>query len=235
MTTISAALFERSVASPNLPPSAREQYQKLATTLHQIQAERGTQSLVISSAVASEGKTLTASNLAITLSQSFKRRVLLVDADLRRPGVHAFFETPLSPGLAEALRGGPGEVPAMVPVTDSLNILTAGSTMDPIGVLSSDRMHLFVEQVKPAFDWILFDTPPVGLLADAKLVASHTDGVVLVVAAGQTPSGMIQGALDAFGRNRILGVVLNRADDHVVTGGYYDDYYRYAGSDPRKR
>ena len=79
--------------------------------------------------------------------------------------------------------------------------------------LTSERMRRLIDEAREAFDWVIIDTPPVGLLTDANLLASMVDGAVLVVKAGSTPYDLVKRAVDAIGRERLLGVVLNRADE----------------------
>lgn len=224
----------RTVTSPSVVPAAREQYRKLATALHHAQADSGMKTLVISSAAPGEGKTLTTTNLALTLSQSFRRRVLIVDADCRQPSLHEIFQVPLSPGLSEAITLGDKPYPNPIEVTATLSLLPAGRTSDSIETLSSDGLGRVLSRAREPFDWVLVDTPPVGLLSDAKLVAKHVDGVILVVRAGVTPLVAIQRAVEAFGRERIMGVVLNRGDVHAGMGGYYYGYGEYYGSQSKK-
>jgi len=107
-----------------------------------------------------------------------------------------------------------------------LTILPAGRpTSDPIGALTSERMRRLIDEAREMFDWVIIDTPPVGLLTDAALLASIADGVVLVVKAESTPFDMVNRAVDALGRDRLLGVVLNRATEHSHRAAY--DYYKY--------
>src|SRR5215211_470254 len=96
--------FERLVVHPNAEPVAVEQYRRLAAVLHQTQVERGIKVVMVASAKAAEGKTLTAANLALTLSESYGRRVVLIDADLRRPALSRLFQLPNGSGLSENLR-----------------------------------------------------------------------------------------------------------------------------------
>jgi Mrp family chromosome partitioning ATPase len=87
-------------------------------------------------------------------------------------------------------------------------------------------MHELIRDARAAFDWVILDTPPVGLLTDANLLAAMVDGVVMVVAAGKVPYKVVQRAADALGRERIIGVVLNRAADAPFGEGYkYEGYY----------
>ena len=218
----------RTALSPGLSDAAKEQYRSIATSLHHAQASRGTKRVLIASSVPSEGKTLTSVNIALTLAESFGRRVLLVDADLRRPWVHRLFGVHNEAGLSEELaETGGGRV---IAVTDGLHLLPAGApTNDPMGPLSSPRLATLMEQAKEAYDWTVVDSPPIGLISDASLLTAHVDGVLFVIAAGQTPVDLVERAVGALGRERILGVVLNKADERAVMGGsgYYYNYYQY--------
>ena len=221
----------RLVVNPDLPAIAVEQYRRLAATLHHVQEDRGVKRVIVSSAVANEGKTLTSVNLALTLSQSYAKRVLLIDADLRRPRVNVVFGLPSGPGLSEALdRREPHKLPVTM-VSSLLAILPAGrATPDPMAGLTSSRMAAILDDAAEQFDWVIIDTPPVGLLSDARLLASMADVALIVVGSGTTPCGAVQRAVDAIGRERVLGVVLNRADEKLATGGEYHYYYGYYGN-----
>src|SRR5207244_3220025 len=102
-----------------------------------------------------------------------------------------------------------------------LSLLTAGrADSDPMSGLTSDRMRQIIVEAAASFDWVIIDTPPIGLLPDANLLAAMADAALLVVRAGSTPHGLIRRAADALDRNRILGVVLNCvAERDVVSGG----------------
>src|SRR5262249_52852356 len=159
------------------------------------------------------GKSLTATNLALTLSESYQRRVLLVDADLRRPTIHDIFRLPGEPGLVDSLRGvTKGPLP-VVQISPTLWVLPAGRPHpDPMRVLVSESMKQLIAEAVEQFDWVIIDTPPVVLLPDANLLASMVDAALLVVGANSTPYPIVKRAVDALGPSRILGVVLNRAD-----------------------
>lgn len=201
-----------------------EQYRRLAARLHVAQAEAETRVVMITSAVASEGKTLTATNLALTLSESYKRRVLLIDADLRRPFVHELFRLPNVTGLNDGVRGDAGRRVPLIQVSEHLSVLTAGRPdPDPMSVLTSERMQRILKDAAAAFDWVIVDTPPIGLLSDAHLLARLVDTVVLVVKAGSTQHPEMVRAVEAIGRDRILGVVLNCAEHQKRSA-----YYRYS-------
>lgn len=222
-----ATQSEKLVANPQLQPVAVEQYRRLAAILHHAQKERGISRVLVASALASEGKTLTATNLALTLSESYRKRVLLIDADLRRPGVNIAFGIAKQAGLSEALASDEPTKLSVIQLSPTLAVLPAGHpNQDPMHGLTSLRMSQILDEASELFDWVIIDSPPVGILPDAKLLARMVDNVVLVIAASKTPHGAIQRAADALGRDRILGVVLNRVDPRTAAPGAYQ-YYRY--------
>lgn len=220
------------VAMPAVPAAAVEQYRRLAASLHLNRMEKEAKIIMVTSASSGEGKTLTATNLALTLSQSYRRRVLLIDADLRRPTVHQIFKVPNVLGLSDGLKAAADERLSLLKVSEFLTILPAGRPdPDPMSGLTSDRMRRILNEAAALYDWVIVDTPPVGFLSDAKLLVGMVDAALFVVRAGKSPYRLVQRALDAVGRNRILGVVLNSIAENVDIAGYY--YYGYYGSPKR--
>lgn len=223
---IDARLGSKTVVDDHMAPASREQYRRLAAALHQAQRANGFKVVMVASAVAGEGKSLTASNLALTLSESYRRNVLLVDGDLRRPSLHVVFQVEGAPGLSDGLISAEEPKLPLHRISPRLTVLPAGRpTSDPIGALTSSRMRRLVEEARDVFDWVIIDTPPVGLLTDAALLSSMADGVVLVVKAESTQCDMVNRAVDAIGRERVMGVVLNRAKEQTHRTNY--DYYKY--------
>jgi capsular exopolysaccharide synthesis family protein len=208
------------------PPVAVEQYRRLAAAVHELQATHGTKTLMVTSALPQEGKTLTVTNLALTLSESYGRRVLLIDADLRRPSVHEVFRLSNAIGLIDGLRAEAGEL-SLIPVTRLLSVLPAGRPDgNQMAALTSDRMRVILEEAASVFDWVLLDAPPVGIMPDANLLARFTEGVIFVIAAGSTPFEFVDRALADIGRDRVVGTVLNRIDpESIPATGYYQHYY----------
>ncbi len=119
-------------------------------------------------------------------------------------------------------------------VSQRLTILPAGQPIsDPMAGLTSDRMRRVIEEARDAFDWVIIDTPPVGVLTDASLLSSMVDGAVLVVKAEATPHTLVERAVEALGKSRIVGVVLNRARTPMHGTGYeYDSYYAAPKTQP---
>ncbi len=212
-------------------PASREQYRRLAATLHHHQTDNGLKVVMIASAMMGEGKTLTAANLALTLSESYQRSVLLIDADLRRPSLNKVFGINGAPGLAEGLSALEEGKVTLHQVSPRLSVLPAGKpSSDPMAGLTSGRMRRVIDEARESFDWVILDTPPVGLLTDANLLAAMVDGTVLVVQAGSTPYDLVKRAVEAIGAARVLGVVLNRADTQAHGYGYGYGYEYYGSS-----
>lgn len=224
-------LARKVVVDGAMDPISREQYRRLATGLHAAQAASGLKVVAVSSALASEGKSLTASNLALTLSESYQRSVLLIDGDLRRPSLAGVFGLPAGSGLSDGLLSSTEQRLTLHHVSATLTVLTAGRpTGDPMATLASPRMRQLVDEARDSFDWVIIDTPPIGLLSDANLLAHVADGTLLVVKAEETPYDVVQRAVSALGKSRILGVVLNQATDVGPAGKYHTYYHATHGS-----
>lgn len=200
-----------------------EQFRVLRSRIETV----GPGTLMITSALAQEGKTLCAMNLALALSLRIDAGVILVDADLRRPSAGASFGVKGGPGLAECLIGDARWQDCLVTTTfDSLRLLPAGrrTAMAP-ELLGSERMQAVVAELKAQHPhhYILFDSPPILLTADPMVIARRMDHVLLVVRAGMTPRASVLKAIKVLGSDRFLGVVLNGVRDSV------SDYYHYGG------
>ena len=207
-------------------PLALEQYRRLAAPLHDVQVEQGLKTVMITSSVPREGKTLTAINLALTLSESYARHVLLIDADLRRPSVHEALGVRNETGLSEALRDERHQL-TFVEWSPRLSVLPAGQPgANPLAGLTSGRMRALLDECEARFDWVLLDTPPVGLLPDAQLLARLIRAVVFVIGAVSTPSLAVERAVAEIGHECILGAVLNRVEERTIPEiWYYNEQY----------
>jgi protein-tyrosine kinase len=216
------------VGSPDTPPVVVEQYRRLASTLHHLQIDEGLKTVLVASAIPRDGKTLTITNLALTLSESYRKRVLVIDADLRRPSLHEVFRLPKTSGLGEALRSN--SRPQVLELSPFLSVLPAGEVKgDPLSLLTSERFAALLDDYTAVFDWVLLDAPPVGLMPDGKVLARLAKAVVFVIGAGTTPYKLIERAISEIGREVIVGTVLNRIDEDELPGnkgyGGYNDYY----------
>jgi protein-tyrosine kinase len=224
-------LIGKLVGTEDFSNAALEQYRKLAATLHRVQDEHNLQVVMTASCLPGEGKSLTVINLALTLSDSYQRRVLLIDADLRRPTIQRVFGLPMITGLDDGLKAETDRPMPLIEVAERLFVLPAGRPdPDPLSGLTSERMTRLVQQARSSFDWVLIDTPPVTLLPDANLLAANVDGVLLVVRAGKAPYHLVKRTVETVGHDRILGVVMNAVDHrHDRNAGGYYEYYGYGG------
>lgn len=228
MERMDAGLAQKIVIDHSTMPFSREQYRRLAASLHHAQGAAGLKVVLIGSALPGEGKTLTAANLALTLSESYKRTVLLIDADLRRPSQHQLFQIENAAGLSDGLSAVTGKPLRVRQISQRLALLPAGEpTSDPMAGLTSPRMHRVIAEAREMFDWVIIDTPPLGLLPDANLLSTFVDGAILVIKAGSTSYYSVKRAVDAIGRAKLLGIVLNRAERNAAIShyNYYDTYY----------
>jgi protein-tyrosine kinase len=205
-----------------------EQFRTLRSRLYKIREGQPLHTLLISSAIPAEGKTVVATNLAHAMVRQRGCRVLLVDADLRSPRIHTLLGAPATPGLAEYLQGGANEFEVIQRGhEEGLCFTPAGNHVThPSELISSSRMKQFIERVKPAFDWVIVDSPPALPVADASVLGGICDGVLLVVRANATPSGAVQKACRELRDTNIIGVVLNSAEQSAE----YNAYYTYGGT-----
>jgi capsular exopolysaccharide synthesis family protein len=215
---------------PALAPQApaAERYRMLRTRIKRAENGRPLRAIVVTSPGQGDGKSLTAANLALTMAQEFHERVLLLDADLRRPTVARLFGLDEGPGLSDVLLGLHDIDDALVHLADQhLTVMPAGSpAAQPAELLGSAAMRRVLDSLRSRFDRILIDMPPVGPLADVHVMAPLTDGLVMVVRAGITPKPAIERALSGLDMSKVLGLVLNAAED---TRGYTVEGYGYVG------
>lgn len=205
---------EKLVVSKFPLSSAAEAYRILRTNLQFKMVERSIRSIMVTSTQPMEGKSVTTANLAAVLAQSGKK-VILVDADLRRPTQHKVFELSNSTGLTGALLERTANLSEFIreDVMDNLSVMSSGPLPpNPSELLGSKRMSDLIAQLQSQCDIVIFDTPPVMSVADASALAGQVDGVLLVVDSGHTRRKMARlsyEALAGVGAN-VLGVVLNR-------------------------
>jgi capsular exopolysaccharide synthesis family protein len=217
-----------------------EAFRRLRTALLLTASPAGSTRLLVTSTAPREGKSLVASNLATVLAQ-MKQRVLLIDGDLRRPNVHKLLQVQPFPGLADLLKGEATLADVIRPTSVAgLFVLPCGLRhADTFELLSSARMDVILDQLDEQFDWIVFDSPPVGPVSDACVIGQWVHRAIFVTSAGSTP---LEGARAAFtqlenAKVQVMGAVLNRVDLQrsayyyapYYTSEYADYYVRPAG------
>lgn len=213
-----------------------EAYRTLRTNIEFASVDAPIRTLLITSSVPGEGKTITAANLAIVFAQA-GRRVLLVDADLRRPGVHVAFSTPNDRGLTTMLHDDDVDLTSLALPTEEANlrILTSGPLPpNPAELMGSQRMQTVLERLKAGGDVVIFDSPPLHAVSDAAILSSFLDGTIFVIDAGRSRRGTVRQGREALAKAgaRVLGVVLNRRSVrvHATYPGYGEDYGGYVTS-----
>jgi protein-tyrosine kinase len=211
--TVHAQLDRVLVAALAPGAFAAEQYRALRTRMAHTDHGLAVGMILITSPGRSEGKSLTAANLALTMGQDFQSRICIVDADLRHSRLHTLFGVPDAPGLADVLSGNATLADALVTLEEyPLTVLPAGRMpAHPAELLGSSAMRRTLQTLRSQYDRVLIDAPSAAPLADVGILTPLTDSVVLVVQAGTTTKPAIQEAVAAIGPSKLLGVVLNGA------------------------
>jgi capsular exopolysaccharide synthesis family protein len=201
-----------------------EQFRTLRSRLYHIRNQQALKTLLVTSSMAGEGKTFVTSNLVRSIIRQSERRVLMIDADLRRPRLHTVFGTSTLPGLTDYLRGSVDETSILqFGETGNLCFIPSGTKVnDPSELLSNGRMKTLLDALAPAFDWVVIDSPPCLPVADAGVIAQWCDGLLLVVRASYTPSAVIAKSRQELKGRNIVGVVLNAVEGNASS--YYGGY-----------
>jgi capsular exopolysaccharide synthesis family protein len=198
--------------------AASEAYRMLRTNLFYALIDSPPKIIVLTSESFGEGKSTTAANLGVTLAQADKN-VLILDCDLRRPRLHSMFDVSNLKGLVDILAGGSRVEDIWREPIPGLKLICAGPTPpNPAELLSSRRLAEFLTEMRPRFDYVLVDSPPVGV-SDSVVLAAQGDGVLLVLDSQRTRKGSLRQALRSLqgvGAN-VLGTVMNNFD--VPRGG----------------
>ncbi len=239
-----------------LPKSiASESFRALRTNVEFLQKEKGVRAIAVTSSSIGEGKTTVVLNLAITIAQTGKR-VLIVDGDLRNHAIHHYFGIEREPGLTDAILGHIKWQDAVKNITDimlgrlrvedllatpgmdNVSVMTSGKTLiNPSEFLNSSTVDTIIDEMKRFYDYVLFDTPPVLPVADAVILASKVDGVLLIYQVGRVARSALKRSklvLDNVSA-KVLGVVLNGLKAEVSPDFYHMSYYYYRKEGKEKK
>ena len=220
------------VDEKNIPYFFIESFRTVRNRLEKEAAENGLKTILVSSALPSEGKSTVAANLAVSLAHK-DRKVVLVDADLRNPSVGRVLGlAPAEAGTGEVLRW---EVPlekALVPYENNANLRILpghGSLGNPAELLNREAAHGLLERLKKMADYVIIDTPPSAVVSDASIIAKYTDAAVFVVRQDFAKLDSLQEGMEMLAGTgtRVLGTVLNGTEASVFSGGYGYGYYQY--------
>lgn len=213
---------------PQEAPS--EEFRSLRTRLNHIQTLQPIHTLVVTSASPAEGKSFTAVNLALAESHLAGNTVLLADFDLRRPLLHNLLQIPRSPGVSDFLMGQATLSEALRKIEGTnLYFMPAGIPVkNPLELLNLREVSGLLEDLPNFFNWVILDTPPLLLSADANLLSTMADGTLMVVRIGSTTVDAVTRAMQSLCENNIVGVVANGAR----AGELYSKYtYYYSQSE----
>jgi len=216
--------------SPYCHPVIMEQFNLVKSKLIDRMNPDGYRSLLVASPKQDDGKTLTAVNLAISLTRDKTRTVMLIDTDFRRPSVTGYFGIEDGRGLYDHLSESvPLSELLINPGIPRLTILPAGTIKDhPADFLSGPAMHSFVTEVKKRYTdrFIIFDSPPLLAFSDGFELSSYVDGVLMVIRSQKTTSEDLKHALEILKGRRIFGTILNRVSKNGLPIKDYKKYYK---------
>ena len=237
-TNSSRALIQELDMSPSLKFKVEEAYKSIRANIMFSIMKKGCKKVVVTSSVAGEGKTTTTINLAITFAQA-GQRVLLIDADLRKPKIHHYFSVPNAPGLTDYLgstvsgiRKDRVDLFTIVHPTEfeNLSIICSGTIPpNPAELLGSEPMEDFLNEISNDFDYIIIDTPPINIVSDALPLIRESDGVVLIVRYNSSTHPEVERAIASleFIDAKILGFVVNFVESKAGGKYKYGSYSRY--------
>lgn len=221
------------LAAYNNPKSPiAEAYRLIRTNIEFSNIDNNIKTILITSAQQNEGKSTVISNLATTFASLEHKRVLIMDCDLRNPSIHKMFKISNLYGLTDVLTGQKN-IDKCIEKTkiEGLDILKVGKIPpNPSEILQSKRMRDFMDVIKQHYDYIFIDSPPIGLVTDAGILAQYADGTILLVGANEAnieATKIAKERLEGVNAN-ILGAILNKFEADSSSYGYYNYYY---GSD----
>jgi capsular exopolysaccharide synthesis family protein len=221
---------QRLLTAKSTGGSVLEAYRVLRSNVRFAAVDETMQTLLVTSTIPGEGKSLTAVNLAVAMALDGKK-VVLVDADLRRPTVHEKFGIRNTPGLTNVLVGSMSLEKALQPTSiANLQILASGPIPpNPAELLNSRAMEQVQELLKEQADMIIFDSPPCLSVADAQVLAANVDGLIYVVQLGSTRKSALRHGNELLrqAHARVLGIVYNKVQMDGSRGDYYYGYYSY--------
>ena len=234
---ISAARVEPHLVAITQPNSSHaERFRSLRTRVLHAGERKKMHAFVVTSAGIMEGKTMTAINLAWLLAQTDGVRALLIDGDLRNPCVGDYLGIDAPVGLSDILSGDATLAEAIIKLEPAgLHLLPGGESRDDVAeILSGPRFSQVLNEARGMFDYIIIDTPPLGIFTDATVLISRADGALVVARSGKTRYGALERLLEPLPRASLLGVVLNGADEPAGESQNYYYRRRYGRRDEAK-
>lgn len=227
-------VFDRNLVTLLSPHTYEsEQFRMLKSHLLFPASGNPPRSIMVTSAVPGEGKSFTAANLAICIAQNINEHILIVDCDLRNPSIHKQFGFGVTPGLSDYLKSNVSLQSLFLKTSiKKLAILPSGKPpSNPSELLSSKKMSQLVQELTERYAdrYVIIDSPPPILTSEANILAKQIDGIILTVRFRKTPQKLVSNLMEMFGKEKLLGIVLNRYDIKQTLFGYhkYGRYNRY--------
>lgn len=223
------------ISDPTSPVA--EEYRKLKSSLIRLtKKDQFKNVLLVTSSVGGEGKSITALNLALSLSQDYDHSVLLIDADLRMPSLQRYLNVTAETGLSDCLVDGIDVGAALIRIGEgNLTFLPSGKKNEkPVELFSSKKMEKLIYDMKYRYPdrYIVIDTPPALLFAETKMMSALVDGVIFVIQENKVSPQNVSETLETLKDASIMGIVYNNVSVENLNGRYnYHSYYRYYGKD----
>lgn len=209
---------------------AAEQYRLLALKVRRQFASLDAPILLVTGCAGGEGKTVTATNVSLSLANTHPGRVLLIDSDLRKPRVHEYLNIPRGKGFSELLRAPESDIDEFLWKIKDLYVMQGGTSLtNPVSLLTSKNAAAVLDRLRGQFDFIVIDTPPVLPVVDSHILSALADGVILVVRAHYTRRDVITLGLESFQAPNLFGAVINDLDPqgsgYASAYQYYNEHY----------
>lgn len=207
-----------------------ELFKELRTNILFPDSSKPPRTILVSSALPGDGKSFVSSNLAVSIANGIEEKVLIMDCDTRKPTIHKIFGINQKTGLSEFLSGQveATDIISQTPI-EKLSVITAGKPPNnPTELLASKKMkNLLSELVKRYEDrYIIIDSPPPAMASETQAIAKYVDGIIVVVKAGRTPRKAVEEVVEQLGKDKILGIILNHAEQKVKKYyGFTKSYY----------
>lgn len=216
-----------------------EAYRTIRTNIEFSNLDKEIKTIVVTSSQQNEGKSTVIANLAVSFAGMEDKKVLVIEGDLRNPTVHRMFNVSNSHGITEILTSQKTfEESVHRTEVKGLDVVTCGKLPpNPSEMLASKKMKAFIQSLKNHYDYIFIDAPPIGIITDAGIISTYTDGTMIVVASNEVDIDMVKIAKERLVKVKanILGIVLNKFEESSGSYGYYNYYYEETTKSSRSK